>query len=187
MSWWIECIVLHQYMGTCWYLLTIIYLIVLNFYRYINEANAITSVNQCVNYGNVVNCFSLTQLQSQLEQIVKVNSDLRRSNSIQRKQSHTLLEEKSELEAQLADKEQQITKITSLVREQEEKQAPQTTAAPRLPHPSLEVVRTTFYNDSIECRIYTNGVDRQLRQTFCWKDILFLKPPQSNNYKQTKQ
>lgn len=141
-----------------------IYLIVLNFYRYTNEANAITSVNQRV---NVVNFYSLTQLQSQLEQIVKVNSDLRRSNSIQRKQSHTLLEEKSELEAQLADKEQQITKITSLVREQEEKQAPQTTAAPRLPHPSLEVVRTTFSNDSIECRIYTNGVERQLRQTFC--------------------
>lgn len=141
-----------------------IYLIVLNFYRYTNEANAITSVNQRV---NVVNFYSLTQLQSQLEQIVKVNSDLRRSNSIQRKQSHTLLEEKSELEAQLADKEQQITKITSLVREQEEKQAPQTTASPRPPHPSLEVVRTTFYNDSIECRIYTNGVDRQLRQTFC--------------------
>lgn len=141
-----------------------IYLIVLNFYRYTNEANAITSVNQRV---NVVNFYSLTQLQSQLEQIVKVNSDLRRSNSIQRKQSHTLLEEKSELEAQLADKEQQITKITSLVREQEEKQAPQTTAAPRLPHPSLEVVRTTFYKDSIECRIYTNGVDIQLRQTFC--------------------
>lgn len=141
MSWWIECIVLHQYMGTCWYLLAMIYLIVLNFYRYTNEANAITSVNQRV---NVVNFYSLTQLQSQLEQIVKVNSDLRRSNSIQRKQSHTLLEEKSELEAQLADKEQQITKITSLVREQEEKQAPQTTAAPRLPHPSLEVVRTTF-------------------------------------------
>lgn len=151
-------------MGTCWYLLAKIYLKVLNFYRYTNEANAITSVNQLV---NVVNFYSLTQLQSQLEQIVKVNSDLRRSNSIQRKQSHTLLEEKSELEAQLADKEQQITKITSLVREQEEKQAPQTTAAPRLPHPSLEVVRTTFYNDSIECRIYTNGVDRQLRQTFC--------------------
>lgn len=141
-----------------------IYLIVLNFYRYTNEANAITSVNQRV---NVVNFYSLTQLQSQLEQIVKVNSDLRRSNSIQRKQSHTLLEEKSELEAQLADKEQQITKITSLVREQEEKQAPQTTAAPRLPHPSLEVVRTTFYKDSIECRIYTNGVDIQLRQSFC--------------------
>lgn len=141
-----------------------IYLKVLNFYRYTNEANVITSVNQRV---NVANFYSLTQLQSQLEQIVKVNSDLRRSNSIQRKQSHTLLEEKSELEAQLADKEQQITKITSLVREQEEKQAPQTTAAPRLPHPSLEVVRTTFYNDSIECRIYTNGVDRQLRQTFC--------------------
>lgn len=152
------------YMGTCWYLLAKIYLKVLNFYRYTNEANVITSVNQRV---NVVNFYSLTQLQSQLEQIVKVNSDLRRSNSIQRKQSHTLLEEKSELEAQLADKEQQITKITSLVREQEEKQAPQTTAAPRLPHPSLEVVRTTFSNDSIECRIYTNGVDRQLQQTFC--------------------
>lgn len=79
-------------------------------------------------------------LQSQLEQIVKVNTDLRRNNSIQRKQSHTLLEEKSELEAQLADKEQQINKITSLVREQEEKQATQaTTVAPRPPHPSLEV------------------------------------------------
>lgn len=97
-----------------------------------------------------MNCYSLTQLQSQLEQIVKVNTDLRRNNSIQRKQSHTLLEEKSELEAQLADKEQQINKITSLVREQEEKQAPQITTAPRPPHPSLEVVRTTFSNDSIE-------------------------------------
>lgn len=91
-----------------------------------------------------MNCYSLTQLQSQLEQIVKVNTDLRRNNSIQRKQSHTLLEEKSELEAQLADKEQQINKITSLVREQEEKQAPRITTAPRPPHPSLEVVRTIF-------------------------------------------
>lgn len=110
---------------------------------YAKEAiiNAITSVNQRV---NVMNCYSLTQLQSQLEQIVKVNTDLRRNNSIQRKQSHTLLEEKSELEAQLADKEQQINKITSLVREQEEKQAPQITTAPRPPHPSLEVVRTIF-------------------------------------------
>lgn len=138
------------------------------FYAKVAIINAITSVNQRV---NVINCYFLTQLQSQLEQIVKVNSDLRRNNSIQRKQSHTLLEEKSELEAQLADKEQQINKITSLVREQEEKQAPQITTAPRPPHPSLEVVRTTFSNDSIECRIYTNeNIDN------CDKYFSILKP-----------
>ncbi|XP_062611381.1 RILP-like protein 1, partial [Saccostrea cucullata] len=76
-------------------------------------------------------------LQSQLDQIVKVNADLRRSNSIQKKQAHTLLEEKSDLEAQLADKEQQITKITQMIQEQEQIQTQQSTAKP--PHPSLEV------------------------------------------------
>ncbi|XP_048733786.1 RILP-like protein 1 isoform X3 [Ostrea edulis] len=76
-------------------------------------------------------------LQSQLDQIVKVNTDLRRSNSIQKKQAHTLLEEKSELEAQLTDKEQQITKITQFIKEKEETQTQKTT--PKPPHPSLEV------------------------------------------------
>ncbi|XP_061197201.1 RILP-like protein 1 isoform X2 [Saccostrea echinata] len=78
-------------------------------------------------------------LQSQLDQIVKVNADLRRSNSIQKKQAHTLLEEKSELEAQLADKEQQITKITQMIKEQDEIQTQQSTASPQPAHPSLEV------------------------------------------------
>lgn len=74
---------------------------------------------------------------------MKVNSDLRRSNSIQKKQAHTLLEEKSELEAQLTDKEQQIKKITHMIKEQEERQTQNKETSPKPPpHPSLEVVRT---------------------------------------------
>ncbi|XP_078335996.1 RILP-like protein 1 isoform X1 [Crassostrea virginica] len=89
-------------------------------------------------------------LQSQLEQIVKVNSDLRRSNSIQKKQAHTLLEEKSELEAQLTDKEQQIKKITHMIKEQEERQTQNQETSPKPPpHPSLEVEEdeTTVHNE----------------------------------------
>ncbi|KAK3084923.1 hypothetical protein FSP39_021516 [Pinctada imbricata] len=66
----------------------------------------------------IVDCEAL---QAQLDQIVKVNTELRRNNSIQRKQNHHLIEEKSDLEARLADKEQQITKITELIEEQEKK------------------------------------------------------------------
>ncbi|XP_060068995.1 RILP-like protein 1 isoform X2 [Ylistrum balloti] len=58
-------------------------------------------------------------LESQLEQIVKVNSELRRKNNTHKKQTKTLLEEKVDLETQLADKEQQITHIAEVIKEQE--------------------------------------------------------------------
>lgn len=59
------------------------------------------------------------QLQTQLEQVVKVNTELRKKNQTHKKQSRTLLEEKSELEAQLVDKEHQIKQIQELMKEQE--------------------------------------------------------------------
>ncbi|XP_021346311.1 RILP-like protein 1 isoform X5 [Mizuhopecten yessoensis] len=58
-------------------------------------------------------------LESQLEQIVKVNSELRRKNNTHKKQTRTLLEEKVDLETQLADKEQQISHINEAIKEQE--------------------------------------------------------------------
>ncbi|XP_069134867.1 RILP-like protein 1 isoform X3 [Argopecten irradians] len=58
-------------------------------------------------------------LEAQLEQIVKVNSELRRKNNTHKKQTKTLLEEKVDLETQLADKEQQITHIADMIKEQE--------------------------------------------------------------------
>jgi hypothetical protein len=42
---------------------------------------------------------------------VKLNTELRKKNHTQKKQARTLLEEKSDLEAQLVDKEQQINHI----------------------------------------------------------------------------
>ncbi|XP_033748188.1 RILP-like protein 1 isoform X2 [Pecten maximus] len=58
-------------------------------------------------------------LESQLEQIVRVNSELRRKNNTHKKQTKNLLEEKVDLETQLADKEQQITHIADMIKEQE--------------------------------------------------------------------
>lgn len=51
--------------------------------------------------------------------MIKVNSELRRKNSTHKKQTRTLLEDKVDLETQLADKEQQITHITEVIKEQE--------------------------------------------------------------------
>lgn len=66
--------------------------------------------------SRVVDCEAL---QTQLEQVVKVNTELRKKNQTHKKQARTLLEEKSELEAQLVDKEQQIKQIQDIMREQE--------------------------------------------------------------------
>ncbi|CAI9715107.1 Hypothetical predicted protein [Octopus vulgaris] len=58
-------------------------------------------------------------LQSQLERVVKINTDLRRKNSSQRKQTQTLLEERLELQSHIQDKEKQILTIKGLLKEQE--------------------------------------------------------------------
>ena len=77
---------------------------------------------------------------------MKVNTELRRSNSIQRKQAHQLIEEKSDLETKLADREQQITKITDAIEKHEIKiqteksQASSEIAEVRQQNPLHEVV-----------------------------------------------
>ncbi|CAE1165539.1 RILPL1 [Acanthosepion pharaonis] len=58
-------------------------------------------------------------LQAQLERIVKVNADLRRKNSSQRKQTRTLLEERLELQSQIQDKDKHIQTIKELLKESE--------------------------------------------------------------------
>ncbi|GAB1597866.1 RILP-like protein 1 isoform X3 [Argonauta hians] len=58
-------------------------------------------------------------LQSQLERVGKINSELRRKNSSQRKQTQTLLEERLELQSHIQDKEKQIHTIKGLLKEQE--------------------------------------------------------------------
>lgn len=58
-------------------------------------------------------------LQAQLERVVKVNSDLRRKNSSQRKQTRTLLEERLELQSQIQDKDKHIHTIKELLKESE--------------------------------------------------------------------
>ena len=49
------------------------------------------------------------QLQTQLETIAKMNADLRRKNNTHKKQARTLLEEKSDLETQLCEKDIEVT------------------------------------------------------------------------------
>lgn len=85
----------------------------------------------------VVDCEAL---QTQLEQVVKVNTELRRKNQTHKKQARTLLEEKSELEAQLVDKEQQIHQIKDIMREQESQDEDKlTTPTQEKPNPLEEV------------------------------------------------
>lgn len=54
-----------------------------------------------------------------MEQIAKVNSDLRRKNNTQRKQARVLLEEKSELEIALREKDAEVDKVKTMLSEQE--------------------------------------------------------------------
>ncbi|BFZ04392.1 hypothetical protein BsWGS_07431 [Bradybaena similaris] len=58
-------------------------------------------------------------LQAQLERIAKVNADLRRKNSTQKKQAQALLQEKLELETQLHTKDNEVEHIKKLISEQE--------------------------------------------------------------------
>ncbi|XP_005103406.1 RILP-like protein 1 isoform X3 [Aplysia californica] len=58
-------------------------------------------------------------LQAQLERIAKVNADLRRKNTTHKKQARTLLEEKSDLETQLHEKDLEVDHIKKLMNEQE--------------------------------------------------------------------
>lgn len=79
-------------------------------------------------------------LQTQLEQVVKVNTELRKKNTTHKKQSRTLLEEKSELEAQLVDKEQQINQIQEIMRDQESQEEDRVdTPTQEKPNPLREV------------------------------------------------
>lgn len=58
-------------------------------------------------------------LQAQLERIAKVNADLRRKNTTQKKQAQALLQEKLELETQLHTKDHEVEHIKKLISEQE--------------------------------------------------------------------
>lgn len=58
-------------------------------------------------------------LQSQLEQIAKVNGELRRKNNTHRKQARALLDEKAELEIALHEKDAEVEKVKVMITEQE--------------------------------------------------------------------
>ena len=50
----------------------------------------------------------LLQYQSQLERLAKLNADYRRKTTLTQQQAKYLIQEKTDLQAQLHDKEQQI-------------------------------------------------------------------------------
>jgi septal ring factor EnvC (AmiA/AmiB activator) len=83
----------------------------------------------------------LLQLQAQLEQIAKVNADLRRKNNTHKKQSQVLLTEKADLEVQLREKDAQVEKVKVMISEQEkfEEQRAAVRAAIAEQHESDEV------------------------------------------------
>ncbi|XP_076452568.1 RILP-like protein 1 isoform X2 [Babylonia areolata] len=58
-------------------------------------------------------------LQAQLEQIAKVNGDLRRKNNTHKKQAKVLQEERAELEIALRDKDREVDKVKAMISEQE--------------------------------------------------------------------
>ena len=59
------------------------------------------------------------QLQAQLEQIAKVNADLRHKNNTHKKQARVLIEEKAELEIALREKDAEVEKVKVMITEQE--------------------------------------------------------------------
>ncbi|XP_076472871.1 RILP-like protein 1 isoform X2 [Babylonia areolata] len=58
-------------------------------------------------------------LQAQLEQIAKVNADLRHKNNTHKKQTRVLLDEKAELEIALHQKDAQVEKVKVMISERE--------------------------------------------------------------------
>lgn len=50
-------------------------------------------------------------MQLQLERLARLNADYRRKTTLNQRQAETLIQEKSDLQAQLHDKEQQISRI----------------------------------------------------------------------------
>ncbi|KAL8581238.1 hypothetical protein ACOMHN_038338 [Nucella lapillus] len=58
-------------------------------------------------------------LQAQLEQIAKVNGDLRRKNNTHKKQARVLQDEHAELEVALRQKEHEVEKVKTMISEQE--------------------------------------------------------------------
>ena len=70
-----------------------------------------------------------------------MNTELRKKNQTHKKQARTLLEEKSDLEAQLVDKEQQIHQIQDIMRDQESQEDDKlVTPTQEKPNPLTEVV-----------------------------------------------
>lgn len=59
------------------------------------------------------------QVQAQLERLVRLNADYRRKTTLTQRQSKNLIQEKAELQAQLHDKEQQISRIHDGMKEHE--------------------------------------------------------------------
>jgi len=93
-----------------------------------------------LHYKQLIN--NQLQLESQLEQIVKMNAELRRKNIIHKKQAKTLLEERVDMEAQLVDKDHQIKQITDLIKDHEiEQTQPQSEVTKQI---SVEVVHAMF-------------------------------------------
>ncbi|KAL8566226.1 hypothetical protein ACOMHN_063116 [Nucella lapillus] len=66
--------------------------------------------------GKAVDCEAL---QAQLEQIAKVNADLRHKNNTHKKQTRVLLDEKGDLEVALHQKENEVERVKVMISERE--------------------------------------------------------------------
>lgn len=63
-------------------------------------------------------------MQQQLERLAKLNVDYRRKTALTQKRAQGLIQEKADLQAQLHDKEQQITVIRDRVLKEDSDSAP---------------------------------------------------------------
>ena len=61
-------------------------------------------------------------MQSQLERLAKLNAEYRRKTTLNQKRSENLIQEKTDLQAQLHDKEQQINRIKDRLKDQHDMQ-----------------------------------------------------------------
>ncbi|KAL5017519.1 hypothetical protein ScPMuIL_007108 [Solemya velum] len=108
------------------------------------KQKTVRTVKRYAMQQKVTICIHLHILQTQLERVIKVNSDLRRKNTTQRKHARSLLEERVDLETQLAEKENQILQIRENLKEQEksweEKEDSEPSTPERLQGENIDVV-----------------------------------------------
>ena len=64
-------------------------------------------------------------MQAQLKQLAKLNADLRRKNNNTQRQARNLIEERTDLETQLQEKEQQISQIKEKLMNQDSLESPE--------------------------------------------------------------